>query len=127
MTREEAMTKPLHEVWDWFEGIHYHYYPHPSFTQAELEAQKRAEDSTRAMLREVLLERCKKVYDADEAKDCFTDIWATQSKFAYSTIIGTQRVDSVDTLRDMGAAYNFWAWELEQRAKSAAGGEPQQP
>lgn len=67
-------------------------------------------------LRQQLLERCKEVDDADRDT---TKLWVCcdGDRLAIQTPGILEFVGSPKELRELGAACNFWAWELEQRQK----------
>lgn len=66
-------------------------------------------------LRAQLLERCKEVKSINRN---FTCLWINSGKgLVKSESKEAERQDSPETAREMSAAYAFWAWELEQRAK----------
>ena len=121
MTEQEAKTKPLHEVWERFNAINCRFlkwtpaYVAPIHTfEARLEWEMEV-----AMLYGVLSERCKRVDDADG--------WSTRFRFDNRVLVSyyvdksgnrvaSSRNDTIETAKNLSAAYSFWVWELEQRA-----------
>jgi len=135
MTDQEARTAPLWEVWDRFNA---------AVGMIELDDQN-APDTTMGgkwgtppgeygrmaakmvpMLRGVLLERCKRVDDADgwhtklEIEDIDdTPIIVITFHDQSGEFCRYPRCDTPETARNMSAAYAFMAWELEQRQKES--------
>jgi len=72
-------------------------------------------------LRAQLLERCKRVPDQDGD---ITTLYLTchLDRLATEPCGILERVDNIETAREISAAYAFWAWELEQRAKEVGNG-----
>jgi hypothetical protein len=137
MTKDEAMTKPLWEVWERFKAIH-------NYVETEKilgsfgkkgsdglshDGRDHGNDETEtAMLREVLLERCKSVSDESGMASTayFAETMEDDYSFSEKEMVCVNASDwcgQSAQLRNVAAACLFWAWELEQRQKTAAGGE----
>lgn len=111
MTREEAQCKPLHEVWEEFKTMTITGNP-CRYQSLEWHGWSDLFD----MLRDVLLNRCKKILSIDG--DTLIDIeFGNIVSATFNNVQGTthRRRDMVATAEDMSAAYGFWAWELKQR------------
>ena len=73
-------------------------------------------------LRQQLLERCEKVKDTFGNYDTFSAGHDAEGRPLIDVEHrGHDREDSPATAREMGCAYLFWAWELEQMEKEASG------
>lgn len=114
MTREEAQCKPLKEVWEEFKTMTITVNPckYQSFEWYGW-------SDLFNMLREVLTERCKSIWDGDGCSSEFSiyiERSASSPKMYIKSHQGT-RLDTVETAQNMSAAYAFMAWKLGQIEK----------
>lgn len=123
MTQEEAMEKPLHEVYRAFQSvINLPKWAPKTKTDRQILLSRKEEQ---VMLREVLLERCQNIgYDNDPMFPAFIGMSLSGNKAAISMSRPAQLnlrdvIADAALLKDIGAAANFMAWELEQREKEA--------
>jgi len=75
-------------------------------------------------LRATLLERCKRIETGDKLGNYinFTpSVFLDKEVVMFSSLNAAIAMNQV-LLRDVSAACEFWAWELEQRAKETQGG-----
>jgi len=70
-------------------------------------------------LRQQLLERCRKV-QAEGLEREYTTFGIDGFIISEQSFEGV-RIDNTNSAKEMGCAYLFWAWELEQREKEASG------
>ena len=75
-------------------------------------------------LRQQLVERCASVSDREGCYTEFVIRGNTLKSVIYlpnNSRFSGSRKDDANSAREMGCAYLFWAWELEQREKEASG------
>ena len=117
MTQEEATTEPIAKVWGRLrrlikEGV---------FTNMEGEQDAHTNevnariDSEKAMLRRILLERCKREYNM-----WINYLWGRYGISIGTTIPGFLHPGEAES---WAAALSFMAWELERQTKEQEGGE----
>lgn len=70
-------------------------------------------------LRQQLLEQCRKV-QAEGLEIEYTTFGIDGFIISEQSFEGV-RIDNTNSAKEMGCAYLFWAWELEQREKEASG------
>ena len=75
-------------------------------------------------LRQQLVERCASVSDREGCYTEFVIRGNTLKSVIYlpnNSRFSGSRKDDANSAREMGCAYLFWAWELEQREKEVSG------
>lgn len=131
----EKSTPSIASLWKDLDGLYRLSIPHASriaspdslvpeptkavYAKQVEEMQKAVQD-----LRARLLEMCKRVPDVDGYYTLFTIedglICSWLMKWD-NTRTEQTRADSVETAKELFSAYEFWVWELEQRAKEPQG------
>jgi hypothetical protein len=127
---EATATATIAELWDEFDGLVRLSIPHlaklvsPAYNvdaarRPEYEQQLKQCNERLAEIRDQLIERCAVVPDQDG--DPTTFLFACGGDRLATEPCGIlDRIDNIETAREISAAYAFWAWELEQRQKGQA-------
>lgn len=106
MTEPEARTKPISEVWERLKLMS------AAESFATWNFVKRSCGGEVAMLRAVLLERCK----------AFASMrFEVQHNVLIVTHKAKQVFWNIDAVDEISAIYAFWAWELKQRNSESNG------
>ena len=132
MTDQEARTKPISEVWDWFDKLG-KYIETEKFLNSfgkkgsdglSHDGRNHSDDDQQfQMLRSVLLERCKVFrghFDKLENRIRFGITVFQTETVAATTPEGHGMPLNASDLRELSAIAAFWAWELDERKKEAS-------
>ena len=116
MTEKEAMTKPLHEVWEYFKSLQSMVaWPLKTKTDRMFVMQLQEE---KKMLRRILLERIVRDYELEVR----TVVYGGEMREMVCCSEQGRIYFTAFDAKNYGAAWSFIAWELEQRRKEQEGG-----